>query len=262
MKKNTFYLAGVFTMMLTALVILISSCQKDAETPPPAGPTPTTPSLSLIENFDDASALVGQGWVIRNNTDPVGQTGWRQGRYEALSQPSKKPNLPAFVGFQAYNSTNTPNDFISCDVTCVNTAGDISAWLITPPLTIKNGDSLTFYTRTQDDSQFPIFTKDRLQVRLNKTDGSANVGSTPSSVGNFTTLLLDTNPAYIENDNGGHPYLDWTLQKIKFTGLAAPITNARIAFRYYGISAGINGGTSGANYASIVGIDNVVFGSK
>lgn len=256
MRKNSLYLFSFMAAGLLATAI-ISSCQKDAA-PAKAAPTPTTPaSLSFTEDFDDVSGLTAKGWVLKNNSSPVGQQGWRQGRYETLNSPSKKfqGNI---VGFPAYNSTNSPNDFISCDITCVNTQGNISSWLISPPMTIKNGDKLTFYTRTQDDSQFSIFTKDRMQVRGNFTDGSANVGTSATSVGSFTNLLLDINSSYIENDNGGYPYLAWVKQTITFSGLSGTVTNARIAFRYFGTDAGLQG----PNYPSVVGIDNIVFTSN
>ncbi len=263
MKNNRLFLFAFIAVILMAPVLLMTSCQKD---PAPAKPTPVAPtpvSLSFTEDFDDVSGLTGKGWVMKNNSAPVGQTGWRVGRYEAMPQPNKKINTNT-VGFPAYNASNTPNDFISCDVTCVNTAGDISAWLITPKMTIKNGDVFSFYTRSQDDLTvpWPIYTKDRMQVWGNFTDGSTNVGTTPKSTGSFTKLLLDMNPNYVENDNGGYPVLNWEQRTITITGLSGTVTNARLAFRYFGTDAGINGGTSGANFASIIGIDNVVFTSN
>ena len=262
MRKNSFNLFAVAALAILSPVLFITSCQKDAVVTQPKVVTPAVP-LSFTEDFNDVAGLTAKGWAFQNNSSPVGQSGWRVGRYEALAQPNKKFNA-ATVGFPAYNAVNSPNDFISCDVTCVNTAGNISAWLITPPMTIKNGDVLTFYTRTQDDATipWPIYTKDRMQVRGNFTDGTTSTGTTSTSVGSFTTLLLDTNPTYIANDNGGHPYLAWTKETITFSGLTGTVTNARIAFRYLGTDAGLTGGTSGANYASVVGVDNLVFTSK
>ena len=45
-----------------------------------------------------------------------------------------------------------------------------------PKLPMKNGDQVTFYTRALDDSQYPVYTKDRMQVYANFTDGTTNVG--------------------------------------------------------------------------------------
>jgi hypothetical protein len=262
MKKNTFYITGIALLIALAPTMLITSCQKD-EVAKPAAPVAAAPaSLSFTEDFNDVSKLTTRGWAFRNNSNPVGPQGWRVGRYEALIAPSNKPNLPAVVGFPAYNATRSPNDFISCDVSAVNTNGDISAWLITPPMTVKNGDVLTFYTRTMDDTNFPIYTRDRMQVRANLTDGSADVGTDALSVGSFTKLLLDINPAVAQNANGGYPWDEWTEFTITMSGITGTVKNARIAFRYFMIDGGIEGGSSGNRYTSIVGVDNVVFQSK
>jgi len=262
MKKNTLYVAGMAVLIALAPTVLFTSCQKDkvAETvaPAPDGPAP----LSFTEDFNDVNKLTSRGWAFRNNSNPIGAQGWRVGRYETLVAPSSKPNLPAIVGFPAFNATKSPNDFLSCDVTTVNTNGNISAWVITPPMTIKNGDVLTFQSRTMDDLGFPVYTVDRMQVRANFTDGTANVGNNEESVGSFTTLLLDINPSMVENDLGGYPYEDWEEFSITFSGLTGTVKNARLAFRYYLPDAGIEGGSSGARYASLIGIDHVVFESK
>ncbi|MEP6675737.1 MAG: choice-of-anchor J domain-containing protein [Ferruginibacter sp.] len=263
MRKNSFNFFTVLGLAILSPVLFITSCQKDAVAPKAKAATPAAAPLSFTEDFNDVSGLTGKGWVFKNNSNPIGQSGWRVGRYEANPQPNKKFNAST-IGFPAYNAVNSPNDFVSCDVTCVNTAGDISAWLITPPMTIKNGDVLTFYTRSQDDFTvpWPIYTKDRMQVRGNFTDGSSNIGTTATSLGSFTNLLLDMNPSYIENDNGGYPVLDWAKETVTFSGITGTVTNARVAFRYLGTDAGLTGGTSAANFASIIGIDNVVFTSK
>ncbi len=264
MRNNKLFLFAFIAVMLLGPAILISSCQKDAVAAKPTPVIPVAASLSFTEDFNDVANLAGRGWAFRNNSAPVGQAGWREGRFEAVNQASKKFNATNVAGFAAYNATNSPHDFMSCDVTCVATAGDLSAWLITPPMTIKNGDVFSFYTRTQDDltNPWPIFTKDRMQVWGNFTDGSANVGTTATSTGSFTKLLLDMNPSYIENDNGGYPVLDWEKRTITFSGITGTVTNARIAFRYLGTDAGLSGGSSAGNFPSIVGIDNVVFLSK
>jgi hypothetical protein len=262
MRKNKFYTIGIATLIAMAPTVFFTSCQKEdvaqAAAPVPDGPAP----LSFTEDFNDVSKLSARGWAFRNNSSPVGPQGWRVGRYETLIAPSNKPNLPAIVGFPAYNATKSPNDFVSCDVAAVNTNGDISAWLITPPMTIKNGDVLTFYTRAMDDTQFPIYTIDRMQVRGNFTDGTANVGTSSTSVGSFTTLLLDINPGMVENDLGGYPYTEWEEFSITFSGITGTVKNARLAFRYFMPDSGIEGGSSGARYASLIGIDNLVFESK
>jgi hypothetical protein len=231
---------------------------------------PVEQNRSFVEQFDTVSKLTTRGWVFKNNSAPLGQSGWRQGRYESANIIQYK-NLGSiqYVGFPAYNSSYTPNDFISCDVSAVQddytNGGTLSAWLISPSLPMKNNDQIIFYTRATADFMYPVYTKDRMQVWLNPTDGSANVGNAPGSTGSFTNKLLDINQNYIFNDPtsstgpGGYPQA-WTKYTITLSGLpAAGITNGRFAFRYYGEDAGISGGSTANNYPTVVGIDSLAF---
>ena len=83
------------------------------------------------------------------------------------------------------------------------------------------------------------------------------LATTALSTGNYSKLLLDINRSYVENELGGFP-IQWTYYSITISGLTAPVKNARIAFRYLGTDAGVNG----PNYASVVGIDSLAFVSK
>ena len=121
----------------------------------------------------------------------------------------------------------------------------ISDWLLTPPLTLQNGGQLTFWTRTVNAPAFP----DRLQVRMSLNGTSTNVGTTETSVGDFTTLLLDINPTYTR---AGYPNV-WTQFTVNLSGIGSP-TTGRLAFRYFVE----NGGPRGAN-SDYIGIDTVQF---
>ncbi|GAA4732984.1 choice-of-anchor J domain-containing protein [Flavisolibacter ginsenosidimutans] len=257
---------------LASLTLLLLSCEKDYVAPA----TPSTPavsSASFVEQFDNVGDLSSKGWVFKNNSNPIGQNGWRQGRYEAASVMQFKFLAPEpFIGFPAYNASKSPNDFVSCDASCVNDAngiggrGDISAWLISPSLPMKNGDKIIFYTRAINDANYPDYARDRMQVRANFLKGGTDVGSSPASTGNFDSLLLDINPAYIRNDPAGNtPAVPgypraWTRYTLTIANLpAAGVTNARFAFRYLGTDAGVFGGSTAANFPSVVGIDSLAF---
>lgn len=263
-----------FTASLLAflgLAVFITACEKDVV----ATQQPTLPAatpVSFVEEFNNVGELAGKGWVFKNNSNPIGQAGWRQGRYESAAfiqgmDPNGKFSFfgaVPFVGFPAYSAKSTPNDFISCDVTAVNGQGNISTWLISPSVPMNNGDQIIFYTRATDDSNYPVYTKDRMQVRANFTNGTANVGSSASDIGNFSTLLLDINPNYIFNDPGGNGGVmgyprAWTKYTITISGLTAPVSNARFAFRYLGTDAGLQGGSGQANYPTVIGIDSLAF---
>lgn len=264
MKNKLHYLVAATAFAGTTL--LFASCEKDYVAPVETV-TPVTPSISFVEEFNNVGDLSAKGWVFKNNSNPIGQAGWRQGRYEAASVVQYNFLAPVpFIGFPAYSANTTPNDFVSCDVTSVNSQGDISAWLISPVLPMSNGDRIIFYTRATDDTEYPIYARDRMQVRANIIDGAANVGKTSSDIGNFSKILLDINPAYIFNDpsapsNGGIPGYPraWRKYTITVTGLAAPVSNARFAFRYLANDAGLQGGSGGANYPTVVGVDSLAF---
>ncbi len=278
MKKINLYFT-VAILLLTATMVTISCKKESAPTvgtiAPPVFPPAVNPSFT--EDFNDVGNLTARGWVFVNNSSPIGNSGWRQGRYESATGVQYKFAAPEpFVGFQAYNSTNSPNDFISCDVSCVgglvNNLNGISAWLITPQIPLKNGDVLSFYTRAINDANYSVYTKDRMQVRANIIDGSANCsgGSDTANVGNFTLRLLDINQAYKNNDPAGntpnvpgYPRV-WTKYTVTVAGIPGTgvVSKARLAFRYVGKNASITGGGAGGGYPSVVGVDNVVFTSN
>jgi hypothetical protein len=265
MKKQ--YSIGI--LAFAGVITVALSCVKDPANTTPVTPLPTPASSSFVEEFDSVGSLVAKGWVFRNNSSPQGQTGWRQGRYESMplvTPATKKGGFTGpvpYLGFPAFSAANSPQDFISADITAMNdptgVGGNLSAWLIAPRVAMKNGDKITFYTRTVDDTYYPVYTKDRLQVWLNSTDGTSNVGGDWESTGSFQKLLLDINPTYMENYLGGYPEI-WTKYTITLAGLpAAGIAEGRFAFRYFGEDTGFFGGSSGANFPSLIGIDQVTF---
>lgn len=255
----------ILSSFIAVFAFIIISCEKDPITPqkPPTVPTSTNPSF--VEEFNKVGDLTSKGWVFANKSNPVGETGWRQGRYESANMAQYKFLGPVtYLGFPAYSADKYPTDFVSCDVTAVNDFGKISSWLVSPSVPMKNGDQIIFYTRAAYDLQYPVYTKDRMQVRANITDGSVSLPDT--GVGNFTTLLLDINPTYKFNDPatgpGGYPQA-WKKYSITLSGLpAAGVPKARFAFRYLGEDAGLAGGNSGNNFPTIVGVDSLAFVSN
>jgi len=182
---------------------------------------------SYVESFDDILQLPANGWFEQNNSVP-GLTNYFQGNAVVFA-------AQATTGYLGTNFNNTSG---------LNT---ISNWMVTPVRQLANGQSFAFWTRTVDAPAFP----DRLQVRMSLAGSSTNVGTTATSVGDFTTLLLDINPTYT---TAGYPNV-WTRYEVILSGIAAP-TNGRLAFRYFVENAG----PSGAN-SDYIGIDEVVYTS-
>jgi len=175
----------------------------------------------IVENFNNVAALGGAGWVMTNNSSPIGSTGWFQG------------NPAVFTSQQG-----APNAYIAANFLNAAAGGNISNWLLTPLISLTNGDTISFYTRSAG-----IFA-DRLEVRFSTSGASTDVGATDASVGVFTNLLLTVNPTLNPN---GYPTA-WTQFSLAVSGLGGPVTG-RYAFRYFVPDTNLN-----ANY---IGIDTV-----
>jgi hypothetical protein len=182
---------------------------------------------TFTEAFDDITTLPGSGWFMRNNSAPIGLTGWSQGASTVF---------PAHQG--------APTAYISANFNNGAGLATISNWLLTPPVMLSNGSSMTFWTRSVG-STFP----DRLQVRMSTAGNGTDVGTGPTDVGTFTTLLIDINPTY---QQGVYPNV-WTLFTATVTGVPTP-TLGRFAFRYFVE----NSGPSGAN-GDYIGIDTAEY---
>ncbi|MGN6520096.1 MAG: choice-of-anchor J domain-containing protein, partial [Dokdonella sp.] len=195
---------------------------------------------AYTEDFDNVGLLAGSGWVIQNNSQPLGPNSWYQG-IPTSATPDPGP-------FNAFNGA--PNAYIAANFAATTGgSGVISDWLVTPNRTFRNGDVFQFYTRRPTTpaggTEFP----DRLELRLSTNGASTNVGSTAATFGDFSTLLLSINPTLVTNV---YPAV-WTQYTVTISGLPAP-TSGRIAFRYFVTGAGPSGSNS-----DYIGVDNVVY---
>jgi hypothetical protein len=240
MKKIAIIVHSVVSFLLLTLTACSGDEKKAQEVI-----RPEPKSFSFTEEFDDVAGLANKGWVILNNSEPGGPTGWRQGKYEARFDSK---NGQVVDGFPAFSAQKAPTDFVSADLHTGSGRSTISSWLISAPIAIKNGDTLSFYSRTK--GTYP----DRMEVRANLTNHSTNVGNSATSVGDFTTLWLTINPSLTLS---GYPNT-WRKYTIPITGLAnGALINTRIAFRYFVIDGGPNGANS-----DMIGIDQLKFFSK
>ena len=203
---------------------------------------------SLTEGFDTvgssgppATGIFANGWVITNNSTPLGNHDWNQG--------IPPPQLDT-LGANA--QSGPPNSFIQTDFNAgvPGSGAIVSDWLITPILLLENGATMSFYTQASpSNTQFP----NELQVWESQSGSSTvNVGSTaPNPGGDFTIKLLDINPGAINPSGapGGYP-TTWTQFTFTVSGLSAP-TDGRFGFRFYLP----NNNTDG----TIVGIDTFSF---
>lgn len=181
----------------------------------------------LDDDFSAFITLFTDGWRMINNSQPLGSATWG---------PGTSLIFPAHAGIG-------DSSFMINDFTATAGAGTISDWVFTPEIPLENGTELSFWTRTIAGSTFP----DRLQVRLSTSGASADVGSTASSLGDFSMQLVEINPLQMV---GGYP-TSWTEFTVMVAGLGAP-TTGRFAFRYFVTNAGPNGSNS-----NLIAIDTV-----
>ncbi len=205
---------------------------------------------SFVQNFDDVTTLTGDGWAQNNLSDSAVNEGpfgaWFQGNQHAgvTGGVNTSSDFPAFNG---------ATDSYIGTIFAVTNAGSgvtLSNWLITPERVLNNGDTFSFYTRTNSFGGSTVY-PDRLQLRLSLSGASTNVGATSASVGDFTTVLQDINPTLTTTD---YP-LTWTQYTTTISGLSGP-TSGRFGFRYFVTDGGPVGNNSGR-----IGIDGVDYTS-
>jgi len=264
------FFAGSAPGLWILLCLWLVACKKDDPAwllPPPI------PDQSFSEEFDTVANAFRRGWVPINNSNPKGPGIWSQGGgLQAIFEPfSSRGSFAGFIGAD-YQSTSGTDDVIS-------------NWLISPPVVMKNGDKIIFYTRTQllpnvfvsgDSTDYG----NNLEVCFNRKNEGLNVGiayDPKSSMFNPLTdrgdfeLLMSINPPVYNPSVGYWQYRwahsnaslydplaypsQWTRFEVTISGLREP-TKGRFAFRYYTLDGGSNGN------ATAVGIDQVIYSSK
>lgn len=207
--------ASALALVLASLTAFIASAQSHQSQPKwiSARSSSTNDLLqfpgvaNFFESFDDVGPthspssgpenLINQGWIFRNQSNPLGVESWFQG-YLGNGWPPPQ----AGAGYMAVTSNSTDNF-----------GGRVSNWSILPAIAGQQaGDEVRFYLIDQSSSNINTF-----QVRYSPTGGTST-GSTADSVGDFTQLLLDINPI----STGG-----WNVYSVPLPG------NGRIALRYY-----------------------------
>jgi hypothetical protein len=207
-------------------VALMHACTKETFTanlpPPTLVSLPPAPPIttSYTEDFEDYYAVTTKGWMFGeySQADTTGTTAWSTGSYGAIGKGDS-----TWYGFTPYGDYSYPGAYAYSYDPAMYSSLSISSWMLTPILTVKDSDRVSFYTRGDTTG---IYTN-RMEVRLNKT-GSSNVGHELNSVGDFTTVLMDINPTQAP---GGYP-TTWKKYEYIFTGINGKM-DIRIGFRHY-----------------------------
>jgi hypothetical protein len=192
--------------------------------------------ISCVEGFEDIAALTGRGWILRNNSSPLGPGQWTAG----------DPNLfPAWDG--------SPGSYVSVDASSAAGAYPVvSNWLITPEIEFGPNEfnirEFGFYTRGLPGNA------NRLVVRLcleqgGRTDCAAP-GPASGDLGGYQTRLLDINAdlAALGYPSDWEGYWSTPADSLPVTG------RGRIAFHYYVFAQdGDHGSTIGVDGVSMMG---------
>lgn len=198
---------------LLLLLLLASSAALNAQT-------------LLEQNFDAPPTpfALPTGWTQLNLSSPIGTTSWFAGNpanYVAFNGP---PNGYLLVNFNSGAGVSTLNN-----------------WLMSPVVTVQNGDEVSFYTRTFTGSTYP----DRVELRQSTSGETSTNPSGLTNFGSYTVLCSTVNAGLTA---GGYPET-WTKFTYVVTGLTGQVAS-RFALRYT-VS---NGGPSGAN-SNGIGVD-------
>ncbi|HUH34476.1 MAG TPA: GEVED domain-containing protein [Moheibacter sp.] len=178
----------------------------------------------LQEGFESVSDLETNGWVLTNQSQPVGTTNWYQGSVTNFPSQSGAPN--AYIGANFNNTSGS--------------GGIISNWLITPSVNVKDGDKFSFYTRTATGSIW----NDRLEVR--SSQGTLALPSGSTGVGSFSTLHLVINDGY----DLSYPEV-WQKFEFVISGVGSTPVAMNFAFRY-------NVDNSSGDESNAIGIDTLL----
>jgi len=263
MSKSNLSFTGFVLIIFSSLVYI--SCGEEtiaAKTIQPA-------SLSYREEFDSMQKVIDAGWKAVNLSNPIGATSWQGGNFTVINGKFG----PEASGFPANSFRASPNEYAWVNFTCGAGLSFINCWLISPALSMKNGDVISFWTRTREVVSYP----DRMQVWLNPTNDGTNVGRNQNETGDFTVLMkgiaegstvvqsMDLNPtltfsAFNKNNFAGSGFpTEWTRFVMTITGLpnGTIAQKHRVAFRYY-----VKDGGPGGLVSDEIGIDDFDFTSN
>lgn len=200
----------------------------------------TSNAQVFSESFNAPFTPANSNWVVQNNSAPTSTIDWFQGNGVST--------------FSAY--AGGINDYFAANYNSTGAAsapGTISNWLITPPVTLINGATISFATRT---ASTPTVYPDRLQVYVCNTN-TYNLPTGATSVGSFSLIFdvnntLSTATTAVQTGSlvAGYPQV-WTVYTATVTGIPSSVSG-RVAFRYFVTNAGAVG--VNGNY---IGLDEV-----
>jgi len=185
-------------------------------------PAAASPVTTLTEGFDNINQLTAAGWVMINNSSPLGSTNWFQG-VDGI--------LPAQGG--------ASDSYIAANFNNAEAGGDISNWILTPELEFGVGTNTASFWTIVDNLGFG----DSIEMRLSFAGPSTDVGGTTTSVGVFTTSIVIPMTE------------DWRHTTLTLINGGSSSLFGRIAFRYVVSDTSVNGDYIGIDTFSFRGAE-------
>src|SRR5437588_449199 len=112
-------------LVCAGFVATLQSCKNDEYLAAP----PPIPNQSFVEQFDTMQIDYNRDWRWINRSEPVGPSTWTQA-----------PGPASAMGAYSSRGTNTGAAFADYLSTAGTNDGTISNWLISPSVTMQNGD--------------------------------------------------------------------------------------------------------------------------
>src|SRR5215208_1130302 len=129
----------VLGFVLIASTLFITSCSEETVS---AKSTAQPASRSYHEEFDSMQRVIEMGWKGVNLSDPLGGDSWQQGSYIINTQKGG----PFVSGISAHSYKASANELAFVPYTAGAGLSFINCWLISPALSMKNGDVISFWT--------------------------------------------------------------------------------------------------------------------
>ncbi|KPL81222.1 choice-of-anchor J domain-containing protein [Herpetosiphon geysericola] len=211
-------------------ILLLAGIGLQGLVQPQTPSAPTAPTV-LNENFDSFAGALADGWFIVNASEPINSDTtdhdrWKQGRSNGYNMNAHSGANNSFAG-SSWQASN------------INGNAIVSNWLLTPPLVLENGKTVSFWTRSLGCISDP----DRLDIRYSLAGTSTNVAS-GNNTGNFSNLIGQINPnqetGHDPDGSNGYPCDDWAQFTYTISGVSQP-TVGRIGFRHYIVDTSDNG---------------------
>lgn len=179
-------------------------------------------AIPIIDQGFESIGGLGD-WFQANVSQPIGPSRWDVG------------NTGVFTA-----QAGSDGSYLASNFEAAAPGGILDNWLILPQVSLTNGSTFTFWTRS-NNSVFP----DLLQLRL-CLSSCLNPATLETD---YATVLAIINPALAV---GGYPG-DWTAFTVTLSGLTSGAIG-RFAFRHYAPSTDFAG--------DYIGIDSVLYDLK